>query len=1193
MYLKYVEIQGFKSFPDKTRLSFGRGLTGIVGPNGSGKSNISDAVKWVLGEQSTKSLRGGKMEDVIFSGTPERNPMGFAQVSICLDNSDSRIADVGEEITVTRRFYRSGDSEYMLNGSPVRLRDLREMFMDTGLGRDGYSVIGQGRIAEVVESRSADRREVFEEASGIAKFRFRKTEAERKLVQTEDNLSRLRDIAGELESRVGPLKEQSEKAKKFLEYSDERKKLEITLYSDTIKRSRENISKEDEKIEIARLDYRGLDERFQSIGTEIEELYENSRAAGTRSTALTSDIDERNAKIASIEAGIAVLRNDIMHGERDIRELEDDIASLSEGDTGIQKEITSRLAEAQQREDQAAAVADAIAGLEKDLEILAQDTLSTDRMRAERLERLTALQKEIADLRVETVASKSVIETMDERENFIRESLPAELDRLEDRSARLKETEEYISNLDIDISAKENSARGYELRLASRNEKLSQAADKAAACENEIERMIQRMNLLSDLESSNEGYQPPVRRVLAAREEKRLRGIVGTVGSLLTVGEGLETAIETALGAAIQNIVVDDERSAKSAIGFLRDSRAGRATFLPLDTVTPRRFEHRERLADAGVIGVASELVSCDEKYRSAVDSLLGNVLVVEDLDYASAIARKTGYRVRIVTRDGQIINAGGSYTGGSVRVQAGMFSRRTEIEELEKKIAERRKDSETLKNELEAARTEASRAQAELTAVTSELVTAREDRIRAESAADRLRDEIEALKNNAEAASAELDSIDSTRQQRQSEIDRNGAKSEALESEARRLEEQLTQDDSSDGVMEKRTGIMQQLTERRVERAELLKDAERARQSAEDLRLRGSESLGRLSNLQETIESIKAENEDRLSRIRSAEEEEASVRKEIDEIRADIARSGELRDENDRRTQELRSEQDSISEQREKIASEISRLEERKTALQNDYNSAVNRLWEEYELSVAEALPLCVEFSSVTELRQQVSSVRNRIRALGNVNVAAIEEYQEVSSRYEFMSEQIADVDESRRTLLKLIDDLEREMKQIFTRSFNEINEKFHYTFKMLFGGGHANLFLTDENDILESGIELDVQPPGKVIKSLSLLSGGEKAMVAIAIYMAILEVNPSPFCILDEIDSALDENNVIRFARYAKTMTDRTQMIAITHKRGTMEEADVLYGITMQEEGVSKVLRLSVEEARLVLEKEENGRG
>ncbi|MBR4798532.1 MAG: AAA family ATPase, partial [Oscillospiraceae bacterium] len=603
MYLKYIEIQGFKSFPDKTRLTFDRVLTGIVGPNGSGKSNISDAVKWVLGEQSTKSLRGGKMEDVIFSGTPERNPMGFAQVSMCLDNSDSRIPDVGKEITVTRRYYRSGDSEYMLNGSTVRLRDLREMFMDTGLGRDGYSVIGQGRISEVVESKSSDRREIFEEASGIAKFRFRKTEAERKLQQTEDNLSRLRDIAGELESRVGPLREQSEKAKKFLEYAEERRTLEITLYSDTIKRSRDSISKEDEKIEIARLDYRSLDERFQEIGVEIEQLYENSRQAGSRSSDLSAEIDVRNSAISAIEAKIAVLRNDIMHGERDIRELQEDISSLSEGGSGIVREIQARLADAQQKEDQAAAVEDAIAGLEKDLEILAQDTQSTDRMRSERLERLNALQKEIADLRVETVASRSVIETMDERENFIRESLPPELDRLEDRNARLKETEEYIAGLSGDITARENETKGYELRLGSRNEKLSQAADKVSACENEIERMRQRMNLLSDLESSNEGYQPPVRKVLSAREDKRLRGIVGTVGSLLTVDEGLETAIETALGAAIQNIVVDDERSAKAAIGLLRDERAGRATFLPLDTVSARRFENREVLGDPGVVG--------------------------------------------------------------------------------------------------------------------------------------------------------------------------------------------------------------------------------------------------------------------------------------------------------------------------------------------------------------------------------------------------------------------------------------------------------------------------------------------------------------------------------------------------------------------------------------------------------------
>jgi len=1186
VYLKYLEIQGFKSFPDKTRLNFERVLTSIVGPNGSGKSNISDAVKWVLGEQSTKSLRGGKMEDVIFSGTPERNPMGFAQVSMCLDNSDVRIPDVGKEFTVTRRYYRSGDSEYMLNGSPVRLRDLREMFMDTGLGRDGYSVIGQGRISEVVESRSSDRREVFEEASGIAKFRFRKTEAERKLEQAEDNLSRLRDIAGELESRVGPLREQSEKAKKFLEYSEERKTLEITLYSDTIRRSRDNISKEEERIEIARLDYKKLDERFREIGEEIEELYNSSRDAGSRTNDLTGSIDEKNAEISALEAEIAVLRNDIMHGERDIRELEDDIESLSSGDSGVQQEISAKISEAQQKRAESEAVGEVISALEKDLEDLTRDSVSTDRMRSGLVEKLTALQKEIADLRVEIVASRSVIETMDEREELIKEALPPQLDRLEELSGKLNETQEYLDQLSSDITSKENEVKGFEMRLASRDEKTSQAADRLSECVNGIERMKQRISLLSDLETSNEGFQPPVRRVLTAKEENKLRGIVGTVGSLLTVEEGLETAIETALGAAIQNIVVENERSARSAIGFLKDSHAGRATFLPLDTVTARRFEYTERLNDPGVIGVASELVRCDDAYRPAVDSLLGNVLVVEDLDYASAIARKARYRVRIVTRDGQIINAGGSYTGGSVRAQAGMFSRRSEIEELQKRMAGEQKKSDELRAALDEAKAASSRAQAELTAVRSELMTAREDRIRAESAAERTKDEINTLRANAEAADAELDSIETGRQQRNADIARCEGRSSALQTEASRIEEQLRQDDQTGGLMQRRTDILQQLTDRRVEMAELVKDAERAEQSAEDLRLRGSESMGRISNLQDTIAGIKQDISVKQADIDARTQKTAAVRDEIAAMRQEILRSGEQRDENDRRTQELRAEQNGISEQRESIASEMSRLEERKTSLQNDYNSAVNRLWEEYELSVAEALPLCIDFTSIAELRQKVSSVRNRIRALGNVNVAAIEEYEEVNSRYQFLSEQISDVEQSRKSLINLIDDLEREMKQVFTKSFNEINEKFHYTFKMLFGGGHANLFLTDENDILNSGIELDVQPPGKLIKSLSLLSGGEKALVAIAIYMAILEVNPSPFCILDEIDSALDENNVVRFARYAKTMIDRTQIITITHKRGTMEEADVLYGVTMQEEGVSKVLRLSVEEARLVLE-------
>ena len=1192
MYLKYVEIQGFKSFPEKTRLNFDRVLTGIVGPNGSGKSNISDAVKWVLGEQSTKSLRGGKMEDVIFSGTPERNPMGFAQVTICLDNSDARIPDVGKEITVSRRYYRSGDSEYMLNGSAVRLRDLREMFMDTGLGRDGYSVIGQGRISEVVESKSSDRREVFEEASGIAKFRFRKTEAERKLVQTEDNLSRLRDIAGELQSRVGPLKEQSEKAKKFLEYAEERRKLEITLYSDTIRRSRENISKQEERIEIARLDYKNLDERIQSIGNQIEELYENSREAGSQASELSTEIDRVNSMISAADAEVAVLRNDIMHAERDIREIEDDIAAISEGDSGTDKEIAHRLEESEKKRAQAQAVNETISSLENDLEMLSMDSLSSDRIRAERLDRLNSLQKEIADLNAEVIASRSVIETVNEREALINDSLPLVLERMSDAAARLEQAEKDARTLDDYITTKENEAKGYELRLTSRTERQNKEAADLADQEMKIERLRQRVSLLNDLETNNEGFQPPVRRILTARDEKRLNGIVGTVGSLLNVEKGLEVAIETALGASIQNIVVENERSARSAIGFLKDNHAGRATFLPLDTVSARSFEYKEVLHDSGVIGVAADLVKCDARYRSAVDSLLGGILVVEDLDYASAIARKIRYRARIVTRDGQIINTGGSYTGGSVRAQAGMFSRRAEIDELEKNILELEKVLEENQKSFETTKSEAAKAMAEYTAVSSELAVAKEDRIRAQSVNERLNSEINTLKENAEAAENELDSIEVTRKQRREDISRAEGRAEALQAEAQKIETELRDENNISNLMERRASILQQLAENRINAAELIREAERAEQSANELKNRGSEVQTRINELNERKASILSEIEIKRTKVEEISSKSSDDRAKITEMRLQIQQSGETRDENDRLTKELRNNQDELSEQRESIASEISRLEERKDALQNDYNSAVNRLWEEYELSVAEALPLCVEFTSVAELRQQVSSVRNRIRALGNVNVAAIEEYEEVNSRFLFLSEQISDVEDSKKSLLKLIDDLEREMKQIFTKSFNEINEKFHYTFKMLFGGGHANLFLSDENDILNSGIELDVQPPGKVIKSLSLLSGGEKALVAIAIYMAILEVNPSPFCILDEIDSALDENNVVRFAKYTRNIIDRTQIIAITHKRGTMEEADVLYGVTMQEEGVSKVLRLSVDEARLVLENDESVR-
>ena len=1188
MFLKYVEIQGFKSFPDKTKLGFDRVLTGIVGPNGSGKSNISDAVRWVLGEQSSKSLRGGKMEDVIFGGTKTRNPMGYAQVSLCLDNKDGRIADVGDEIIVTRRYYRSGDSEYAVNGSPVRLRELREMFMDTGLGRDGYSIIGQGRIAEVVESKNTDRREIFEEASGIAKYRFRKNEAERKLAQAEDNLSRLRDIAGELESRIGPLKEQSEKAKKFLELSEQRRNLEITLYCDTVRRSHDNLLAQDEKIEIARLDYKTVEGKISQQDDLIEELYEKNRTSNVVIEESNTEIDERVERISALESQIAVLKNDIMHGERDIRSLEDDKGALSTGDNDMRSQIEALQKEASDKLIEVEALDHNIEELEKELAQFIEASAKTDADRAELVKTLTDVQQKITDMRVDIVAAQSVLSTLAEREEMIQSAVPQELERLEEEKEELGRLNEYLEQLDDAIQSKQNSSNGLLMKMQSRSGKYSEISDKLTEKDEKISRMRQRIELLNDLERSNEGFTPPVRKVLTAKEQKEIDGIVGTVGSLLTVRSGLELAIETALGAAVQNIVVSNEKTAKEAISFLKESRSGRATFLPMDTVTPTGFDHRELLSERGVVGLASELVEYDPQYNKVVDFLLGRIIVTEDLDYASMVARKSNYRVRIVTKDGQVINAGGSFTGGYSGKSVGVFSRRGEIEDLEKQIEQILNETKDDRAQKESLDKEIEELASQNDSILNELSTLREDRIRTEAEISRVNVLVEALEHNQEVASQELQQIAESREAKNHEIGTAENEIKLLQDDADRLEHSLSNADTADGFMNHREELLRVISERKLDRTELSKDAERLQDYAEDLRKRGSETLDRLANLDTGIERITNEIISKKDDINNRVAQVERLRSEISGFREKITNANTSRDENEKEVIRIRNVQNELTLEREKIASEISRLEERKTALSNDYNNYLNRLWEEYELTVAEALPLCIEFTSITDLRQQVTSIRNKVRALGNVNVAAIEEYEEVLSRYNFLSDQIRDVDESRKSLLRLIEDLETEMKQIFTVSFNEINTRFHRTFQELFGGGSADLYLSDETDILGSGIELDVQPPGKVIKNLSALSGGEKALVAIAIYMAILEVNPSPFCILDEIDSALDESNVLRFAQYLKRIVKDTQIIASTHRRGTLDAAEVLYGVTMQEDGVSKVLKLGIEEAQLVIEGE-----
>lgn len=1184
MRLNYIEIQGFKSFPDRTRVTFEQGFTAIVGPNGSGKSNISDAVRWVLGEQSSKSLRGGKMEDVVFGGTQLRKPMGYAQVSLCLEDAKDRFPATEGQVVVSRRFYRSGDSEYLVNGATVRLRDVREMFLDTGLGRDGYSIIGQGRISEIVSAKGTERREIFEEASGIAKYRFRKNEASRKLEAAEDNLARLRDILDELTARLGPLEKQREQALRFLELSDEKKSLEITLYCDTIERSRESLRSQDDKIEISRRDYENVEREIIEVNEQTERFHELNRERNVAIERYNTDIEQKNAEIARVESDAAVRRNDVAHAEEQIAALRATLESMSASGGGIEREIEARRLTIEQRRAETAALDELIAEAEKELASLARTSEAAQSSRAETAKKLDELREETTNLRVETTAAQASLELLARRSDDVNLRLADSRERLADASKEKGENDEFLSGVLSEITECENLIRGYDIKISSRKERLTQLTSELDKKRAQINDFKNKASLLRDMERSMEGFSASVKRVSEAARSRELRGVVGTVASLIEVNDGYELAIETALGAAAQNVVVEDERAAKQAIAYLKESKVGRATFLPLDTIKPSRFDDAGKLSESGIIGLASSLVSAEAKYDSIVSNLLGRIIVAEDLDSASTLARKLNYRYKIVTTDGQVINAGGSYTGGFSARSAGLFSRKAEIDRLEAKAAETEQSCESALAEKDKLERETQALEAQSEAARADLSNRGEDRVRVATRLAQLESEIRAFETAVGAAEDELKGIEINTTENEQTKARAEGRLSALAAEVERLEA-ASGDEQTGDLDRRRAELSGAMSERRIERVEKLKDIESVEFAIEQLERQRADAEGRFGDIGSEImrleETIKAHEEYIALRLALADELRAGVEKS----RGDITSSVAEREGNEREITLASARYDELVRKREEIARETSRLEERKVALQTEYDSANAKLWEDYELTRAEARALCVPFESITELRSSVQSLRARIRSLGNVNVGAIEEYKDVFERSEFLGAQLADVESSKEELLKLIASLEVEMTEIFTEKFSAINASFRRIFVELFGGGSANLYLADESDVLGSGIEMDVQPSGKVINNLALLSGGEQALVAIAIYFAILSVNPSPFCILDEIDSALDESNVGRFANYLKRVTDRTQIIAITHRRGTMESADVLYGVTMQEEGVSKLLRLDVEEARLVI--------
>ena len=1183
MVFKELEIQGFKSFPDKVKITFDEGVTGVVGPNGSGKSNLSDAVRWVLGETSARQLRAaGKMEDVIFGGTRRRGAMGFAQVRLTLDNSSHALDVEADEVTIGRRYYRSGESEYSINGQICRLKDVYELLLDTGIGRDGYSVIGQGRIAEIVAAKSSERREIFEEACGIAKYRYRKNEAERRLAAAAENLERLRDILGELEARVGPLEKESEKARKFLELSARRKTLEVTLWTDGVHRAKEAVRRQVRDYETAQADYERFDRQTKAAESEAEEIRMQAQQLTIAVERLNGDIRSITEQISGSESRIAVLENDIARNEESAADLRAEIAAGQQDSTEAAAALERHRAVAKSMELAGRKLAAELDALNDELVRLTRENDQSGARRDTLRGEVAALTARHTEAQVAQAAAEAAAETALSRLPALEEAAEVLAVQRDDAKQDLEDTVRYLTTLAENEQQLKNIRAGLELKLKSRRAALEEADRAEQQLNRELDAARQRLSVLRELEKNMEGYQNSVKTVMRAASARRLRGIIGPVSSILRVEPGREVAIETALGGALQNIVVENEAAAKAGIALLRSENAGRATFLPLDTVQPGVFQGKL----SGSARLASSLVQADARYSDIVSNLLGRIIVVDDINEASRVARDNGFRSKVVTLDGQVVNAGGSFTGGSVQRSAGLFTRKQELEELRVKAAKLQKECLAAQEKTDQCKQQADALNAELTAASSEQITAANDRVRAEAERKRLEAAMEQAETALAARQKEIDTLNAQLADSREKAAQAEAQEAALAGEIEAKSGELNRiAEGDDAFLTRQRALAEQVSAKRLEQVGRQKDAELAQAQIEALEQRTRDAESRRASLEESLAALAARSDACRAEIEAIRKAKTDSRAEIEAKEAEIRKATEQRLSCQQAETEALARARTAADSREEMGREMARLAERKAAAESEYDATAAKLWDEYQLTVSQAEELCVEFDSLPALRAQVADLRNQIRALGNVNVSAIEEYQEVRERYDALSAQVADVEGSRNELTRMIASLSGQMKEIFTDSFRAINDNFGRIFAELFGGGEASLVLEDESDVLSCGIGIQVAPPGKVIKNLEALSGGEQALVAISIYFAILAVNPAPFCILDEIEAALDDANVSRFAQYLRRVSDKTQFIVITHRRGTMEAANVLYGVTMQEDGVSKLLKLDLEQVDATL--------
>ena len=1182
MYLKALMLQGFKSFPEKTVLTFDQSITAIVGPNGSGKSNLSDAVRWVMGEQSTRALRGGRMEDVIFGGTAKRRQTGYAQVSLVLDNSDHRLPREENEIMVTRRYYRSGESEYYINRDAVRLKDVSELFMDTGLGREGYAIIGQGRIDEILSQRSTDRREVFEEAAGISRFRHRKEEAQRKLERTDENLLRVNDKVDELELQLEPLRVQRDKAKKYLALRDELRGLEIAVWLDSLEHIRAGVIQLETDLQSTTAQRDGAKTAQEAAYADAEDCARQMQEHDVAADGLRRQEQQRQEQAGALESAVAVLNSSIAHNDESARRIRADLQQQEGREGSLAAQIDQRKARLSEIEGQLTAGAQAIRAQQEKAEENARSAGQLEQ-ELERLRDSQALaQADAADARALRSALAAAAQEVLDRDGAVRRELAELEEQSANAEAQLAQAQREQDETKQSLDQGRNAAQGYALLEEKRRKKAEGCKEAHMKAQMEENALAARIRLLSDMERQREGFSRAVKLVMDQADRGILKGVHGPVAGLVKAPDRVALAIETALGGAMQNIVVDREEDGKAVIQFLKRREGGRATILPIATIRPHTLREGEALSrQPGFVGVADRLVSFDRRYQNIFSNLLGRVAVMEDLDHAIAAARKFGYQFRIVTLDGQMLNPGGSMTGGSAVKGAGILSRANELEQLEGRRAELAEHTAQWARQLADAQREATAAAYQRQTAQEQLREFENAILLAQGRIQRAQGEKTDLERRQAALRGELEQL----QARSAKIDADAKAAQArltqLEGAAQDSQSaQVQQDRRRSDLKTQAEALTAELSRLTAAQAALEAEREATQAGLRELEALRESLAGDRAQSQSLVVEYETKNQGFSKEIEEKQNALAALREESRQCAQQLEVLNAARLELEARRVRATRESQTRSDELLRLEAEVSRLSQKKSAAAMEEKQLLDKLWETYGLSHEAARRQRQELPSVPAANRRIGELKRAISALGQVNVGAVEEFDRVNQRYTYLTGQRDDVERARRELERIISGLTGEMKAIFQREFALIDQAFGQTFVELFGGGKARLELEDPNDVLNCGIDIKVQPPGKALKTITLLSGGEKAFVAIALYFAILKVRPTPFVVMDEIEAALDDNNVARFAQYMRAMADRTQFIVITHRRGTMEEADALYGVTMQEQGVSRMLSLNLNE-------------